>query len=123
MISQTAQAFVTSFLTRTVRAHAEHTQKPVEKIAVLPPLTGDSEVVQDFQKSKKRLILVGVENTLVQHDPKTTRDLDFSLPENVLAVLNKLSEDERNVVYLLSSRPVSGALEKIVDALPNVGIV
>ncbi|KAG9043488.1 hypothetical protein FS837_009481 [Tulasnella sp. UAMH 9824] len=123
VISQTAQAFVTSFLTRTVRAHAEHTQKPVEKIAVLPPLTGDSEVLQEFQKSKKRLILIGVENTLVQHDPKTTRDLDFYLPDDALELLKKLSEDERNVVYLLSSRPVSGALEKIVDTLPNVGFV
>ncbi|KAG8918571.1 hypothetical protein FRC00_012317 [Tulasnella sp. 408] len=123
VVSQTAQAFVTSFLARTVRAHAEHTQKPVEKIAVLPPLTGDSEVFQEFQKSKKRLILIGVENTLVQHDPKTTRDLDFYLPDDVLELLKKLSEDERNVVYLLSSRPVSGALEKIVDTLPNVGFV
>ncbi|KIO24184.1 glycosyltransferase family 20 protein [Tulasnella calospora MUT 4182] len=123
IISQTAQAFVTSFLNRTLRAHAEHTQRPFDTIPTLPPLTDESDIIQELRNSKKRLILLGVENTLFQHDPKTTRDLSFSVPQDVLNLLQKLSEDERNVIYLLSSRPVAGALEKVSDALPYVGIV
>ncbi|KAG8941040.1 hypothetical protein FRC04_004819 [Tulasnella sp. 424] len=123
VISQTAQAFVTSFLTRTLRAHAEHIQRPFDTIPVLPPLTDESENLQEFRKSKNRLIILGIEHTLVQHDPKTTRDLSLSVPQDVMDVLQKLSEDDRNVIYLLSSRPVAGALEKVTDALPYVGIV
>ncbi|KAG8893478.1 hypothetical protein FRC00_010484, partial [Tulasnella sp. 408] len=123
VVSQTAQAFVTSFLTRTLRAHAEHTQRPFDTIPTLPPLTDESEVIQELRNSKKRLILFGIENTLVQHDPKTTRDLSFAVPQEVLDLLQRLSEDERNVIYLLSSRPVAGALEKVADALPYVGII
>ncbi|KAG8931861.1 hypothetical protein FRC01_000693 [Tulasnella sp. 417] len=123
IVSQTAQAFVTSFLTRTLRAHAEHTQRPFNTIPVLPPLTDESDLIQEFRNSKQRLILLGIENTLVLHDPKTTRDLSFSVPQDVLDLLQKFSEDERNIIYLLSSRPVAGALEKVADALPYVGIV
>jgi len=41
----------------------------------------------------------------------------------VIDVLKKLSDDEKNVVYLLSGLPVEGALEKVAQALPNVGFV
>ncbi|KAG9014096.1 hypothetical protein FRB90_005579 [Tulasnella sp. 427] len=123
IVAQTAQAFVTSFLSRTLRAHAEHTQRPFDTIPSLPPLKNDSKIIQEFRSSHKRLILLGIENTLVQHDPRTTRDLSLVIPQNVLELLQKLSEDERNVIYLLSSRPVAGALEKVADALPYVGII
>jgi len=119
VVSQTAQAFVTSFLTRTKRAHAEHTQRPYSSIPVFSLPT----IVPMYQHARKRLVLLGLENTLTFQDPRVTRDKGFFLPTEVQDLLRSLAKDERNVVYVLSGLPVEGALEKVADALPNVGFV
>lgn len=67
--------------------------------------------------------MLGLENVLVFQDPKITKDKGFAMPQDVLRILQKLSEDEKNVVYLLSGLPVEGALDKVAEALPNVGFV
>ncbi|KAG8894560.1 hypothetical protein FRB99_001137, partial [Tulasnella sp. 403] len=119
VVSQTAQAFVTSFLTRLQRAHAEHTQRPWASIPTLPT----SSILTAYKSSKKRLLLFGIEGVLVFQDPKITRDQGFSMPDDVVELLRKLAEDERNVVYLLSGLPVAGALDKVAKALPQVGLI
>ena len=45
------------------------------------------------------------------------------MPDHVIELLKKLSEDDKNVVYLLSGLPVEGALEKVAAALPRVGFM
>jgi len=69
------------------------------------------------------LLLLGIESTLVIQDPKVTRDIGFHMPDHVIELLKKLSEDDKNVVYLLSGLPVEGALEKVAAALPRVGFM
>jgi len=121
VISQTAQAFVTTFLTRTQRAHAEHTQRPFRTIPHFP--SPASQIINNYQRSHSRLFLLGLEGTLVFQDPKVTRDQGFSMPAEAAELLKKLSQDPRNVVYLLSGLPVSGALDKVALALPDLGLV
>ncbi|KAG8963789.1 hypothetical protein FRC03_002549 [Tulasnella sp. 419] len=120
VINQTAQAFVTSFLTRTKQAHEEHTQRLHSSI---PQLATSKDILPTYRSAKKRLILLGVESALVVRDPKETRDHGFEMPEKVRKLLEGLSNDERNVVYLLSGLPISGALEKVAAALPNIGLI
>ena len=124
VITQTAQAFVTTFLNRCVRAHIDHMQD--DSISV-PPLDL-SRVLPRYKHSRKRLILVDFEGTL------WTRDLsraglvgmakgDYLFPEEVANVLGKLADDSRNEVWLLSGLRVDGVLERFKEKVPKVGIV
>ncbi len=51
------------------------------------------------------------------------RDKGFEMPEEVVKMLAALLADEKNVVYILSGLPVEGALDKVAQALPDVGLV
>ena len=124
VITQTAQAFVTTFLNRCVRAHIEHMQD--DSISV-PPLE-PSRVLPRYKHSRKRLILVDFEGTLWIRD--LSRDGlvgmakgEYVFPEEVVNVLGKLAEDSRNEVWLLSGLRVDGVLEKFREKVPKVGIM
>ena len=60
VITQTAQAFVTSFLSRCVRAHLEHIQPDVEDVTVLDA----HRVVPRYKHSSKRMLFIDLEGTL-----------------------------------------------------------
>ncbi|KAG8852596.1 hypothetical protein FRB96_008595 [Tulasnella sp. 330] len=120
VITQTAQSFITTFLTRTKRAHDDRTQKPFHSI---PRLNVALDLKPAYKAATHRLFLLAIENTLVIQDPKHMRDNGFQLPEEVVRVLKELSADEKNVIYLLSGLPVKGALDKVAAALPNVGLI
>ena len=45
------------------------------------------------------------------------------IPETVLGVLEKLVEDRRNEVWLLSGLRMRGVLERIAERVPGLGIV
>lgn len=118
-MNQTAQTFITAFLTRTQRAHAERKQRSAKDI----PAFSSSEIPQLYRASKRRLILLAIENTLVVQDPKVMRDKGYEIPGDVAKLLTALTADERNVVYLLSGLPVDGALEKIAELFPKAGFM
>lgn len=44
-------------------------------------------------------------------------------PEEVLNVLERLVEDKRNEVWLLSGLRVGGVLQRVAERLPGLGIV
>ena len=124
VITQTAQAFVTSFLNRCLRAHIEHTQD--DSISV-PPLE-PSRVLPRYKHSRKRLILVDFEGTLWSRDLSRAGLLgmaegEYTFPEDAVNVLGKLADDTRNEVWLLSGLRVDGVLERIKERVPKVGIV
>lgn len=117
VITQTAQTFVTSFLTRCLRVHLEHQQRDPLSI----PILDVSLILPRYKHSQNRLILVDLEGTLWQRNP-AMRDGGFQPPQEALDVLRRLSDDDRNNVWLLSGLPVGGGLDKIAAALPNVGL-
>ncbi|KAF9473941.1 hypothetical protein BDN70DRAFT_924896 [Pholiota conissans] len=131
--TQTAQAFVTSFLNRCTRANTEHTASlddlniSSSSIPVLTP----AMLVPKYKHSQKRLILVDFEGTLWSRDLTKKAVLELSepgarLPEaaaRAMAVLGKLAEDRRNEVWLLSGLQVRGVLDAVAEMVPKVGIV
>ena len=124
VITQTAQAFVTSFLNRCVRAHIDHMQD--DSISV-PPLEL-SRVLPRYKHSRKRLILVDFEGTLWIRDLSRAGLVgmakgEYAFPEEVVNVLKKLAEDSRNEVWLLSGLRIDGVLERFREKVPKVGIV
>ncbi|KAF9007082.1 glycosyltransferase family 20-domain-containing protein [Cyathus striatus] len=126
--TQTAQAFVTSFLNRCVRAHGEHMHSHSDlTLAETIPTLDVPRVLPRYKHSQKRLILVDFEGTLWRRDlsreglAKMLRG-EFEFPPEVVEVLRRLGEDKRNDVWLLSGLPVKGIMEKVASAVPKIGI-
>ena len=76
-------------------------------------------VLPRYRHALRRLLLIDFEGTLWFRDP---RSREFDPPKDALNVLDALSKDERNEVWLLSGLPIGGALEKIAEAVPNIGL-
>ncbi|THG96790.1 hypothetical protein EW026_g5099 [Hermanssonia centrifuga] len=120
VVTQSAQAFVTSFLVRCLRSNIEHLQSDSLTVAELDI----SRVLPRYKHSQSRLLLIDFEGTLWIREPASLALKGvFDPPDEAVAVLNKLAEDPRNEVWLLSGLQVKGALEKIAEAAPKIGIV
>ena len=119
VVTQSAQAFVTSFLVRCLRANIEHLQSDSLPVAQLDV----SRVIPRYRHSQTRLLLIDFEGTLWIRDPLALVKGVFDPPKETINVLNRLAEDPRNEVWLLSGLQVKGALEKIAEAAPKIGIV
>ncbi|EDR09311.1 alpha,alpha-trehalose-phosphate synthase [Laccaria bicolor S238N-H82] len=123
--TQTAQAFVTTFLNRCVRAHTEHAQDDISSV----PILDVSRLLPRYKHSlQTRLILVDFEGTLWRRDLSREGMMklakgEYELPEGAVDVLRKLTEDRKNEVWVLSGLPVRGVLEKVAELVPKVGIV
>lgn len=145
VITQTAQAFVTTFLNRCIRAHSEHMHDQDAESGDIPMLDV-SRVLPKYRYSMKRLIFVDFEGTLWIRDlsreglmrmledengdaPAPNADgiikknTKIGPPEDMLNTLEKLVEDRRNEVWLLSGLRVKGVLERVAERLPGMGIV
>lgn len=129
--TQTAQAFVMSFLNRCLRAHNEDLALNVDV-----PVFDVARVLPRYRHSRTRLILVDFEGTLwrrdLSRDGLARMEEDYAVkggkckvevPEDVLRVLEKLVEDRKNEVWLLSGLRVKGVLERIAERIPRLGIV
>ena len=120
VITQSAQTFVTSFLVRCLRANIEHMQNDAKDVADLDV----SRVLPRYKHSQSRLLLIDFEGTIWQRDPaKLALRGEFDPPKEAIDALNKLTEDPKNDVWLLSGLQVKGALERIATAAPKIGIV
>ncbi|KAH9856277.1 glycosyltransferase family 20-domain-containing protein [Lenzites betulinus] len=126
VVTQTAQAFVTSFLVRCLRSNLEHMQSDTISVAALDV----ARVLPRYRHSQKRLFLIDFEGTLWERDIRTIArnagvggSPSFEPPKEAIDVLNKLADDPRNEVWLLSGLPVKGSLEIVAEKAPNVGIV
>ena len=121
-MTQTAQSFVMTFLSRCLRASAEQARKDLMSSATPLDLT---LLLPRYKHSRKRLILVDFEGTLWQRDisKKGLLQSPFSPPREALEVLNRLAEDGRNDVWLLSGLAVKGKMEVVAEMVPDVGTV
>ncbi|EGO28773.1 glycosyltransferase family 20 protein [Serpula lacrymans var. lacrymans S7.9] len=121
VVTQTAQTFVTSFLTRCLRANTEHIIQ--SDLSVVPQLDTAS-LLPRYKHSAKRLLLLDFEGAIWQRDMTRAGLLaPFEAPKEALALLNKFAEDPMNEVWLLSGLPVKGVMDKVAAEAPNVGIV
>ncbi|KAG8730232.1 hypothetical protein FRC12_020398 [Ceratobasidium sp. 428] len=117
--TQTAQAFVTSFVTRCIRTHMEHQRREFTAVPRIQP----AKTFANVTDGGKRLILLDWEGTLWSEDPRVTWHSGFTPPLAKLEIIRKLLANDRNVVWLLSGMGVRGGLEKIAVELPGVGLV
>lgn len=91
------------------------------------PVFDVPRILPRYKHSQKRLLLVDFEATLWKRDLSqlgliAMKGDDYKLPEDVLEVLVKVSEDRRNEVWLLSGLSVN-LLQRVADRVPKIGIV
>lgn len=130
VVTQTAQAFATSFLTRCLRAHVEHTSLAIESSLV--PSLDLARLIPKYRHSPSRLILLDFEGCVWVRDMSKQAIVQMvqegkgpmvEPTEEAIKVLERLTEDVRNEVWVLSGLPIKGALEKVAERVPRVGIV
>ncbi|KAG6371761.1 glycosyltransferase family 20-domain-containing protein [Boletus reticuloceps] len=118
IVTQTAQAFVMSFLTRFLRANTEHTN------LAMVPVIDIGQLLPRYKHSSKCLLLLDFEGTIWIHDMSRAGLLaPFEPQQQTLALLKHFADDPCNELWLLSGLPVKGVLDKIAVAVPGVGIV
>ena len=118
MVTQTAQAFVTSFLTRCLRVHIEHQQGDAQIASLDPAL-----LLPRYRHSQRRLLLIDFEDTLWERNPRRQHEgKGEGIPTEAIEVVKLLSEDSRNEVWLLSGLPVK-TLDGVAKDMPRVGFV
>ena len=76
-----------------------------------------------YKHSQRRLILIEFERTLWQRDISRGLMSPFEPSQDVIDLLNKLAEDGKNEVWLLSGLPVSGMMDVVAEKVPKIGIV
>ncbi|KAF8439720.1 glycosyltransferase family 20 protein [Boletus edulis BED1] len=121
VVTQTAQAFVMSFLTRCLRANTEHI---AQTDLAMVPVIDMGRLLPRYKHSSKRLLLLDFEGAIWIRDMSRAGLLaPFEPQKRTLALLKRFADDPRNELWLLSGLPVKGVLDKIAAAVPGVGIV
>lgn len=106
--SQTwAAGLVKQLLTRLQSEHSVHLTPPLDR----------KQMVDNFRKAKKRLLLLDYDGTLTP----IVKVPDMALPsERLLKALDVLSQEERNVIYIISGRD-GGFLGKHLGQFKGIG--
>ncbi|CEH19125.1 related to trehalose-6-phosphate phosphatase [Ceraceosorus bombacis] len=110
-VSHTSHTWAASLLKllllRLLSEHAAHFTPPLNRTLM----------VEKFHKAQKRLILLDYDGTLT---PIVKNPADAVPSKRLLEALQKLSEDERNVIYIISGRDAD-FLDKHLGHLKNLG--
>jgi hypothetical protein len=114
--NQTAQKFVTDFITRCVRANYKHRVRETLVIPELDPVA----IKAKYQAASRRLILIDLEKTMWKVEPRPCQKQVFEVPAEAVELLKKLAVG--NEVWALSGLPVEGRLESIAREIPSIGI-
>lgn len=116
--SQTARHWVDSFLARLARATLEQHRREQDLI----PTLNVSSILPELRQSSNRLILLDLEGTLYNFDPVSEHRQGQAVPEEVFDILEKISAEPQNTVYLLSGKSVSD-LAVFEKRMPGLGLV
>lgn len=119
VVTQTALQWITSLLSRLERAHIEQQRRDN---AFIPRLE-IGQLVSEWRASKTRLVLLDLEGTLMPESTLLLHEVkDFKVPSDIIHVLQELSVDPKNSVYILSSLS-TGWLDKVAEEVPKLGII
>jgi trehalose 6-phosphate synthase/phosphatase len=122
--TQTAQAFATSFLNRTIRVNYKHHIKDSLSIPPIDALALRERYHGLVRPGSKRLVLIDLEATLWPLDTQAHADVEVrsEVPTEAMQLLERLVADERNEVWGLSGLAIKGRLEHIARKLPKLNL-
>ncbi|EJD43548.1 hypothetical protein AURDEDRAFT_104625 [Auricularia subglabra TFB-10046 SS5] len=115
VVTQTAQSFVTSFLSRCVRVHTEHQLPPVTSI----PILRSPDLLSLYSGAQRRLLLLDLEGCIWDRDPRVRNS---AIPTSVLEAVSRLVDTEHNQVWLLSGQSKSTLQNGLGPLFDRVGL-
>ncbi|WFD34598.1 hypothetical protein MCUN1_001439 [Malassezia cuniculi] len=118
VVSQSAQYWVTSVLSQLQRAHlAQHNMSNL-----FTPRLEAAQLVSEWRAARSRLVVIDLEQTLVLQDALQVHREGFEPPDDIVALLQRLVEDRKNYVYVLSGKSCQ-ELDRIAAKVSRVGLV
>ncbi|MCJ1294745.1 hypothetical protein MMC34_006303 [Xylographa carneopallida] len=116
VVHHTAEFWVTSFLEKLSKVHNEHSMRDTLSI----PRLSVHELADKYKNAKQRLFILDYEGTLAAYGTSTS--IVFTSPQRTLDVLNNLLYDEKNIVYVMSSRKPE-EMDRLFRRVPKIGLI
>lgn len=104
------------YMKKLDQAYTEHSSR---KPSAVPKLNL-KDVQQHYTNAERRLFIVDLEGTLTT--AASIRDHVSRTPKRVVDVLSELTEDKKNMVYVMSQRRPE-ELDRIFKMLPRIGLI
>jgi len=116
VMHHTAEHWHTAFLNRLDKAYDEQHARGATSV----PRLSINALGFQYQESERRLFILDYEGTLASWGSPTS--IILTSPQRTLDVLNDVLLDERNVVYVMSSRKPE-ELDTLFKRVPNLGLI
>lgn len=84
------------------------------------PRLSTGNLIKDYQSTWKRLFILDYEGTLATYG--SVNSTVVTNVDKVIDILSDLLNDKKNVIYVMSARPVN-ELELLFNRLPNLGLI
>lgn len=101
---------------KLAKVYEEHYKRNMMSI----PRLSFSQLSEKYKSSNKRLFVLDYEGTLANYG--AVNNIVVTSPQRVLDALTELLSDEKNIVYIMSSRTPE-ELELIFSRVPNLGLI
>ncbi|EAW11808.1 putative alpha,alpha-trehalose phosphate synthase subunit TPS3 [Aspergillus clavatus NRRL 1] len=108
--------WVKSFNETLHRVWNEQSSREIMAVPRLPV----NHVEEMYRKSARRLIIVGYEGTLASWG--SPKSIIVTTPQRAITTLTDLTEDSKNVVYVMSSR-MPEEMERLFRRVPGLGLI
>lgn len=112
----TAESWLNTFLVRLEKVYDEQHRRGTTSV----PRLSINALGRHYQQSKRRLFLLDYEGTLASWGSPS--NIILTSPQRTLDVLNDVLVDERNTVYVMSSRKPE-ELDTLFKRVPNLGLI
>jgi len=116
VMHHTASHWHTTFLNRLDKAYDEQHARGATSV----PRLSINTLARQYQNSQRRLFLLDYEGTLASWGSPTS--IILTSPQRTIDILNDILLDERNVVYVMSSRKPE-ELDTLFKRVPNLGLI
>ncbi|RDW77047.1 hypothetical protein BP6252_05100 [Coleophoma cylindrospora] len=116
VMHHTAEHWFTNFLTQLNATYEEQHKR--DTISV--PRLSINALGQQYQASGRRLFILDYEGTLASWGSPSS--IILTSPQRTIDVLNEVISDERNIVYVMSSRQPE-ELDRLFKRVPGVGLI
>ena len=116
VLQHSATKWITSLNETLSRASKEQVLHEITSV----PRLSVSELKAVYGRAKRRLLLVDYEGTLAAWG--SPKNIVMTTPQRAIGILNDLTEDATNVVYVTSSR-IPQEVERLFQRVPNLGLV
>ncbi|KAI7829840.1 glycosyltransferase family 20-domain-containing protein [Gamsiella multidivaricata] len=116
--TNTAQFWATDFVSELIKVHGDVQRR----YSIHIPLLNMQVVLPQFQSTKRRLLLLDYDGTLLPYERlSTVRTKGKTSHGDMIKVVTQLAKDPRNLVYIMSGR-TRESLDEVFSGIENIGL-